>query len=208
MRFRRYRVCPGSALITAALVCPMPGQQPPSQAHKAAHPNSSTAEMGELRNGIYRNPYFGFTCKVPYGWVERTAQMRDPDDSGKSLLLLAIFERPPEVTGSTINSAVVIAAEKISAYSGLKTAADYLGPIHELATNKGFHAEGDAYEFPAGQRPLARADFSKPRGSLTMYQTSLVTLERGYALSFTFIGGGKDEIEELIENLNFAAKSN
>jgi hypothetical protein len=185
---------------------PVPSQ--PSQAHKAAHGSSSTGALGELRNNIYRNPFLGFTCKVPYGWVERTAQMRDPDDSGKSLVLLAVFEHPPEVSASTINSAVVIAAEKISAYTGLKTAADYLGPIDELATRKGFHPESDPYEFQVGQKQLPRADFSKARGSLTMYQTSLVTLEKGYALSFTFVGGSKDEIEELIENLSFGVKRN
>ena len=198
-------------LITAALSYELqaqPAPDDPPQAGKVAHVSSATGELGELRTNLYRNAFFGFTCKVPYGWVERTAQMRDPDDSGKSLVLLAVFEHPPEVTASTINSAIVIAAERISQYSGLKTAADYLGPITELSTSKGFHTEGEPYEFQAGQKRLVRADFSKPRGSLNMYQGSLVTLEKGYALSFTFIAGSKDELAELVENLSFGTRKN
>src|ERR1700745_3191442 len=206
-----YRTSVVCALITAALCDEMlaqPAPDPPPQTYQAAPVSSARGELGELRTNLYRNAFFGFTCKVPYGWVERTAQMRDPNDSDKSLVLLAVFEHPPEVTASTINSAIVIAAERISAYSGLKTAADYLGPITELSTSKGFHTEGEPYEFQAGQKRLARADFSKPRGSLNMYQGSLVTLEKGYALSFTFIAGNKEEIEELVENLSFGTRKN
>jgi len=39
-----------------------------------------------------------------------------------------------------------------------------------------------------------------------MRQTSLVILEKGYEVSFTFIGGSEDEVNELIEKLSFGAK--
>jgi hypothetical protein len=161
------------------------------------------SNLGALADGIYRNAFFGFTYKLPYGWVDRSADMREGDDPGK-LLLLAVFERPPEATGSTINSAVVIAAEKVWSFSGLKTASDYFGPITELATAKGFSVLNEPHDFVLGAKHLVRGDFSRPRGSLTMYQTSLVSLEKAYAVSFTFIGGSADEIEELIEKLSFS----
>jgi hypothetical protein len=131
---------------------------------------------------------------------------QDPVDPSKSSELLAVFERPPEATGNTINSAVVIAIEKLSSFSGLKTAANYFGPVSELAAARGFKVVNEPYEFSVGAKALVRGDFSKERGSLTMYQTSLVTLEKGYAVSFTFIGGSEDEVGQLIERLTFAAK--
>ena len=60
---------------------------------------------------LYRNPTFGFRYQIPYGWVDRTREMLERNEAGKSQLLLAVFERPPEATGDTINSAVVIASE-------------------------------------------------------------------------------------------------
>ena len=175
-----------------------------SRAHsKPTQQPKPESNLGALADGIYRNAFFGFTYKLPFGWVDRTADMREGDDPGK-LLLLAVFERPPEATGTTINSAVVIAAEKVSSFSGLKTASDYFGPITELATAKGFSVLNEPHDFVVGTKHLVRGDFSKPRGSLTMYQTSLVTLEKSYAVSFTFIGGSQDEIEELIEKLTFS----
>ncbi len=106
----------------------------------------------------------------------------------------------------TINSAVVIAAESLAGYHGVKTAADYFGPITELAEQRGFKAVSEPYAVLIGSKQLVRGDFSKERGKLTMWQSSLVMIDKGYIVSFTFVGGSEDEIEELIGNLNFAAR--
>ena len=132
--------------------------------------------------------------------------MRDDVESGKSKVLLAIFERPPAASGETINSTAVIAAESADSYPGLKVAADYFGPLTELAESKGFKVVNEPYEFLVDGRPLVRGDFSKDRGKLEMLQTSLVTLEKGYVLSFTFLGGTQDEVNDLIANLRFAGR--
>jgi hypothetical protein len=187
-------------------------QQPASSSSRPpAHAKSPNPEAGAIRDGLYHNPSFGFTYKLPFGWVDRTREMQDdsPDasnDPAKSMLLLAIFERPPEATGDTVNSAVVIAAERLSNYSGLKTAADYFGPLTELATAKGFQAVEAPHQYSLGATQLVRGDFSKSRDTLTMRQTSLVILEKGYEVSFTFIGGSEDEVNELIEKLSFGVK--
>ena len=162
---------------------------------KPAIPSAETA---------YRNPQFAFSYQIPYGWVDRTQQMQDPEaDSSKSKLLLAIFERPPEAMGDTVNSALVIAAESTASYPGLKTAADYIGPLTELTTSKGFKAEGDPSEVSIGTTRLVRLDFTREIGKLTMHQSSLVLLRNKFVVSFTFIAGSPDEIDELIEKLSF-----
>jgi len=186
--------------------------QQPGYSHKAsAQTKSSLPEPGAISDGVYHNLSFGFSYKLPYGWVDRTREMQDdsPNASNaaaKSLLLLAIFERPPEATGETVNSAAVIAAERLSSYSGMKTAAEYFGPLTELATAKGFQAVEEPHAFSIGATQLVRGDFSKARGTLTMRQTSLVVLEKGYEVSFTFIGGSEDEVNELIEKLSFGSR--
>jgi hypothetical protein len=161
------------------------------------HPDS-----GEVKNGVYHNPFFGFSYKIPFGWVDRSKEMRQADDPARSLLLLSIFERPPEATGSTINSAVVIAAENLSSFSGVKTSTDYFASITELAEAKGFKIVNEPHSNSIGTKQLIRGDFSKPRGTMMMYQSSLVALEKGYALSFTFIGGREDEVQELTSRLS------
>jgi hypothetical protein len=151
---------------------------------------------------VYRDSRFGFTYKTPFGWVDRTQQMQGDVDPVKSRLLLAVFERPPEVTGETVNSAVVITAESVSSYPGLKNAADYLGPLTELTTSKGFKPSGEPYEFSVGTTQLVRADFAKEIGKLTMQQSSLILLRKGFLVSFSFIGGSDDEIDSLVERLS------
>ena len=98
---------------------------------------------------------------------------------------------------------MVIAAEPLANYHGIKTAADYLNPISELAENRGFKIVNKPYAFAAGTKQLARADFNKERGKLMMWQSSLVVIEKGYIVSFTFIGGSEDEVDDLIGNLTF-----
>jgi hypothetical protein len=161
-------------------------------------------ELGEIANGVYRNSSFGFSYRLPFGWVDRTDEMRDAStDPGKSLVLLATFERPPAATGSTVNSAVVIAAESVSSYPGLKSAAQYFGPLSELTKEKGLTVVNEPYEFPVDAKPIVRRDFMKRMGGVTMHQSTMAMLAKGYVLSFTIIGGSDDEVTSLIEGLKF-----
>ncbi len=190
-----------------SLTLALPAQQappPPSASTKASSSNSATLDPGVLTNGVYRNASFGFTYKVPFGWVDRTDTMRqDPAASAKSMVLLGVFERPPEATGDTLNSAVVIAAESASAYPGLKAAAQYFGPLTEVATAKGLKIVNPPYEFPVDAKPIVRSDFAGEMRGLPVQQSTLVLLEKGYAISFTFIASNDDEMVERIDGLQF-----
>jgi hypothetical protein len=195
------RLCLVSFVVVVALPVMLWAQDSSSSKSKP-HGKSAPAPR-ETAETIYHNPDFDFTYKIPYAWIDRTKQMQDDSaDPAKSRLLLAVFERPPEVTGDTVNSAVVITAESVASYPGLKTAADYVGPLTELTTSKGFKADGGPYEFPIGTTTLVRGDFIRNVGSLSMHQSSLVLLRKGFVISFTFIAGSDDEMDELIEKLS------
>jgi hypothetical protein len=172
---------------------------------------TSAPDPGSIANSLYHNSFFGFDYKLHFGWVDRTTEMRedsseDSSDPKKSILLLAAFEHPPEVAGDSVNSAVVVAAEAVSSYPGLQNAEQYFGPVTELTKSKGFAVVNEPYEFRVGATQLVRGDFSKPLGSLTMHQSTLVMIEKGFVVSFTFIAGSEDELAPLIEGLSFGRK--
>ena len=118
-------------------------------------------------------------------------------------MLLAAFSRPPEARAEEVNASILIAAESVSAYPGLKEAAQYFGPVSEVAKAQGFEVVEEPYEFVMGTKTVVRGDFKKDVGSRVMRQSTLVVLARGYAVSFTFIGGSEDEVEELVKGLSF-----
>lgn len=196
----------------------------------------SASKTGGLSDDaqLYRNNTFGFRYRVPYGWVDRSKEMQENDEAGRAQVLLAAFERPPEAIGDSINSAVVIAFESAASYPGLKRDEDYVGPLTDLATAQGFQSEGEPYALQIDSRKLLRVDFAKKfevatkdgksndarssdvekdglktsNDKLTMRQCSLVWLARGEIVSFTFIAGSADEIDDLVERLHFvSAKS-
>jgi len=197
----RSRVCLIAFLLS--LTSAAPAQQAAPSTPTKELP-SVTPDPGAITNGVYRNPSFGFTYKLPYGWVDRTDDMRqDSAPSPKSTVLLSVFEHPPEATTPTLNAAVVIAAESASSYPGLKAAAQYFGPLSEVATAKGLKVVNEPYEFPVDAKPIARQDFAGQIHGLATQQSTLVLLEKGYVISFTFIANNNDEMVELIEGLAF-----
>jgi hypothetical protein len=177
-----------------------------------------TLEAGSINAGVYRNPAYGFTCKIPPSWVLRSDEMnaRDAENETSSVdktsgdapqsgrVLLAAFSRPPEARGEDVNASVLIAAESAAAYPGLKDAAQYFGPVTEIAKAQGFEIDEEPYELVIGAKKLVRADFHKDVGTRVMRQSTLALLARGWIVSFTFIGGTGDEVEELIAGLSFA----
>src|SRR5579863_3155452 len=176
---------------------------------KAVPAADSRLDVGWVSNGVYRNPALGFTCKVPAGWVLRTEEMnvRDeqtaPEVDKSGHVLLAAFSRPPAAHGEDINSSMLIAAESVASYPGLKEAVQYFDSVTEIAKAQGFEVDGEPYELDIGAKTMLRGDFQKDIGTRVMRQSTLAMLARGYAVSFTFIGGTEDEVEELIDGLSF-----
>jgi hypothetical protein len=194
-----------AAVLLFFIVSPVWAQDRKSSPHSATRAKTPVLDAGVISDGVYRNPSFGFSYKIPFGWVDRTSGMQDDSaEASKSKVLLATFERPPQATGDSINSAVVIAAEPLP--GGMTSAVQYFESLAALITAKGFQATRDAQDVSFGATTLVRGDFGIARGKLTMHQATLVLVKKGYAVSFTFIGGSEDELNELIEKLSFAAQ--
>jgi hypothetical protein len=209
-RLSKSFVC-GIALLSLAAVC---------AAQKSASGTiASLPDCAPLAGQSLRCPKLGFSYKVPFGWVDRTEQMQDSaastassgsDDkhspaTGKTLL--AVFERPPAIPGDDVNSAVLIAVEDRSAYPQVKTAADYFGPLADIAERRGIKLDGSPYSFSTGARQIVRGDFTGGDQKMPIRQSSLVIVEKGYILSFTFLASSDDEIEGLMESLAFLSTS-
>jgi hypothetical protein len=64
----------------------------------------------------------------------------------------------------------------------------------------------EPYEEQIGAKVVVRGDFHKDVGSRVMRQSTLAFLAQGYAVSITVIGGTEDEVEELIDGVEFGAR--
>jgi hypothetical protein len=185
---------------------------------------NSDLDLGTVANNVYRNKALALSCKIPQGWVLRTDEMNDrgEEEDGKdkpdsapsptpaasstgAKVLLAAFSRPPDARAEDVNSSIVIAAESVANYPGLKDAAQYFGPLTEVAKAQGLTVDEDPYEIAVGAKTLVRGDFHKDIGSRVMHQSTLTMLSHGYAISITIIAGTEDEAEELIDGLTFNA---
>jgi hypothetical protein len=195
-----------------------------SLSRKTGHTDSSL-DPGSVTNGVYRNKILGFTCKIPAGWVLRTDEMNAHDEQSASAendspdpskagpapassvgakVLLAVFSRPPEAKGEDVNSSILIVAENAAAYPRLKDALQYFDPLTEVAKAQGFELDEDPYEIAIGTKTLIRGDFHKNVITRVMRQSTLAMLSHGYAVSITVIAGTDDDVEELIDGLDFS----
>jgi hypothetical protein len=219
----------------ATLHAQTPSSSSSTPVRKPASRTAIALDAGTVSAGVYRNSSLGFSCKIPPGWVLRTDDMREqveaaqreaaepdeqknaaaakksdikagakvPGEAGR--VLLAAFSRPPEARAADVNSSILIAAESAAAYPGLKQAAQYFEPVAEIARAQGFLVVHEPYEFPMGSKTLVREDFQRDVGTRVMRQSTLALLAQGRVVSFTFIGGTEEEVEELIQGLTFAA---
>jgi len=229
-----FRCCFLLVLLSVVLPCPAQNSKPADSSGSSSSRSKKTPKApakasgldeGGVVGGFYRNKSLELSLKIPPGWVLRTEEMNARDEAvgetdnsrsapqgtpkageGGGRVLLAAFSRPPAAKGEDVNASIVIAAEPISAYPGLTEAAQYLGPLTEVAVAQGFSEVEDPYEIAIGPKTLARADFHKDVGSRVMRQSSLIFLAKGYAISITVIGGTDDEVEELLDGVEFSAK--
>jgi hypothetical protein len=215
-------VCLLTCLAIPALHAQTKTPEPAKPARKAAAPSDSAIDPGAVTNGTYRNKSLTLTCKIPPGWVLRTDELntqspqkeeakKEAESSAEpaaapsagAKVLLAAFSRPPEARAEDVNSSILIAAESTAAYPGLTEAAQYFFPLTEVAKAQGFSPDEDPYDSAVGTKTLVRGDFHKNVGTRVMRQSTLAMLAHGYVISITVIAGTDDEVEDLIDGLDF-----
>ncbi len=200
---------------SSSSLAPKHSKRPPTTAKGAL-------DAGSVSNGIYHNASLGLTCKIPPGWVLRTEEMNAREEvdgatppagaapsasSDGAKVLLAAFSRPPDARAEDVNASILIVAENETAYPGLEDAAQYFGPLTEVAKAEGFTVDEEPYEIAVGTKALVRGDFHKGVRSRVMHQSTLAMLAHGYAVSITVIAGTEDDVEELIEGLSFSGQA-
>ena len=211
-----------AAILGISIAARVSAQSSSSKHTKGSSSTGTTAVTdGAVSSGVYRNKALGLACKIPEGWVLRTEEMNSQDqakdeekpatqgpqrNTGDQHVLLAAFSRPPEASGEDVNSSILIAAESVGAYPGLKDAAQYFGPLTEVAKAQGFAVDEEPYEYSVGAKKMVRGDFHKDVGTRVMRQSTLAFLSHGYVVSITIIGGSDDELEELIDGISFGGK--
>lgn len=225
----RAGICFLLVIVSVVAVAQGPGaaQSPSSSSSKHAKGSSARlvtdVDVGTVADGVYRNRALGLSCKIPAGWVLRTEEMNAREDSESDTppsgektspqrgteeerggrVLLAAFSRPPDAKGEEVNASIVIAMEKVATYPGLKEAAQYFGPLTEVAKAQGFNVDEEPYELEMRTKVVVRGDFHKNVGTRVMRQSTLAFLAQGYAVSITVIGGTEDEVEELVDGVSF-----
>ncbi len=232
LRFKHWAcflICLALSAAVGAQAAAQSSSSPSSSTAKRVNKNGdpspgSGIDAGAVTNGVYRNKFLGLSCVIPPGWVLRTDEMNAHDEpredekdkpeagqgspapasSAGAKVLLAAFSRPPEAKGEDVNASILIVAESAAAYPGLKEAAQYFGPLIEVAKAQGFTLEEDPYDIAIGSKTLVRGDFRKDVGSRVMRQSTLAMLAHGYAISITVIGGTDDEVEDLVDGISFS----
>lgn len=217
------------AALSLSLTAPAQTSSSSSSSNSAKHlkrpaaPIDAAIDAGAVANGVYRNKSLALSCKIPEGWVLRTEEMNDREEeeeqkdkadsaespagaasSAGAKVLLAAFSRPPAARAEEVNSSILIAVERAAAYPGLEDAAQYFGPLTEVAKSQGLTIDEDPYEIAVGTKTLVRGDFHKYVGSRVMHQSTLAMLAHGYAVSITIIAGTEDDVEELIDGLTIS----
>jgi hypothetical protein len=225
-------ICFLLVIVSVIAVAQGPGASQSSSSSSSKHTKGAAARLvaevdaGTVADGVYRNRALGLSCKIPPGWVLRTEEMNAREESDAEAppseekpspqraqrgteeerggrVLLAVFSRPPDAKGEDVNASIVIAMEKVTTYPGLKEAAQYFGPLTEVAKAQGFNVDEEPYEMQMGTKVVVRGDFHKDVGTRVMRQSTLAFLAQGYAVSITVIGGTEDEVEELVDGVSF-----
>jgi len=164
----------------------------------------NTVDAGATTTGNnYHSDYFNFTYHLPDGFVAGTEQYRQSIEklsgvhsSADTFILLHAEQQLAPDAG--VNGALTIMADRLSRYPKGATEKDYL---RHLVTQS-LKGQGDVLregtEMTVSGQRFFRADY-KVNGH--GYQTVMLTFQRGFALSWTFMAASKADLEGIVESM-------
>ncbi len=180
-------------------------------------------DNGKLIDGVYRSDFFGFQYALPQGWtVHGEETQKAIMDTGKELIagddqakrsmmeaaskrtfqLLTVFEYPLG-TPEKSNRSIQLIAENVAFAPGIQTGKDYILNLRKVLADSQMQTEfeGEPSEQNLDGITFYRQSMLMKVGSRPVYEAYYGAILKGYALSFIFVGGTKEGLEEATRSL-------
>jgi hypothetical protein len=203
-----------------------PAPEPDTQEEAPAPVEISGPEVGAVEGGVYRNAFFGLALPLPDGWTvaepEATREMAETgrdflagadaakgaaltEANQRSLPLVTASRLPLDSTGPELNASLILIAEKVEPEMN---AATYLEGGRDLLMGGTlpFTPDGDIQATELARQLFAEQGFNLASAPLRLSQRYLVTIRRGFALSFVLTDESPEKIRalrELLQQMQF-----
>jgi hypothetical protein len=180
-------------------------------------PTGLSATGGSIANDVYSNSIYGFSIKIPPGWVVLPSREPKVATQDAALLksaqtsrpLLVITENAP-LKKSNQRKNIQIIATRLRASAGPNAAQDYLAFSQKTAKEKGMDVEylGDPQEATINGQTLWKLASNEPSNGAMQHVEQYVTTRESILLQFFLVSpdeAGLKTLEPSIQSLEFKA---
>jgi hypothetical protein len=159
--------------------------------------------LGDLKDGVYTNDYFGLTYRLGKDWYLSEEFIHG--DAGKVInrvpgqYLLLSADRQ---TGKPIRERILMIADDARQYQHGFTAKQYVTKMtHALIKPPGTDLVREAYAVEYGGKAFNRADYEEKYAGGSLSKAFVSRRVRGYLLSWTFVANSQEELDVLVNSL-------
>jgi hypothetical protein len=180
-------------------------------------PTGLQASGGSIANDVYSNSIYGFSMKIPPGWVVLPSREPKVATQDAALLkaaqisrpLLVITENAP-LKKSNQRKNIQIIATRLRTSAGPNAAQDYLAFSQKTAKEKGMDVEylGDPQEVTVNGQTLWKLASNEPSNGVVQHVEQYVITREPMLLQFFLVSpdeAGLKQLEPSIQSLEFKA---
>jgi hypothetical protein len=171
----------------------------------AQAPAATTPDVGRVEGNKYTSAYFGFTYRIPEGWVVRGTGGKAPGVGGNLLLTMK------RASGDALSSVMVTATELPTEYRNdvsryladryrVNQAASSGVKINGWSLGRSSNKGNDPELVNVAERSYYRVEI----GSASVSRTVMATLEKGYVLIFEIVSPARNADQaarELVDSM-------
>lgn len=192
-----------------------PGAAPGMAPSSRMTPTGLQASGGSIANDVYSNSIYGFSIKIPPGWVVMPTSEPKVATQDAALLkaaqlshpLLVITENAP-LKKSNQRKQIQIIATRLRAPSSPTEAKDYLAYSEKTVKEKGMEVEylGDPQEVTVNGQSLWKLASNEPSDGVVQHLEQYVMTRESILLQFFLVSpdeAGLKALEPSIQSLEF-----
>src|SRR5215467_7157537 len=170
--------------------------QPKSQQPATLEAPEGKPGIGEFKDNIYRNPYFGLSYTLGEGW-SANEELREKGLAGFYYLLVA----DKHIGRPTLERIMFYAKDRRDLHKTRSLEEWTRDMVHALVNRAGMELVRDAYPATYAGTKFYRGDYKDNSRGTTHYLSFLAAERKGFLLNWTFVADSETRRDELVNSL-------